>query len=391
MEFTKIAHAPLTFIGWGALQQLRIELARYISKRVLLITDPNLVKIGLTEVIADILVDSGCYFHTYIDVIPEPQLETAEKLLLYARRGNYDLIIGFGGGSVLDLAKLTAVMIAHPGSVGDYLNLSATREIQHRGIPKVLIPTTSGTGSEATNIAVLSLGTTKDVISHDHLQADLAIVDAHLTVSLPPRITAATGMDALTHAIEAYISINANPVSNALAIQAIHLIGRSLCVAVQEGTNKQARIDLSYGSYIAGMAFFNAGVAAVHALAYPLGGQYHIPHGESNAVLLPYVMSYIRNSCSDKLIDISNALDDNGKGTRVEAGKCVNKLFSLVGDLGLPRTLKELNIPQTALEGLAVDGAQQKRLLARSPMPLSKDDILRIYQTAFSGVMELAK
>src|SRR5690606_22531931 len=182
-------------------------------------------------------------------------------------------------------------------NVRNYLNLTGTQKIMKKGLPKILIPTTSGTGSEVTNISVLSLETTKDVVTHDYLLPDVAIVDPALTVSLPARVTAATGVDAFTHAVEAYVSKNASPVSDAMALQAIRLISQSIRTAVANGEDKQARTDMSYGSYLAGLAFFNAGVAGVHALAYPLGGQFHLPLGEANAVLLPYVMGYIRKSC----------------------------------------------------------------------------------------------
>ena len=390
MEYARIAHTPLTYIGWDALQQLRIEIENFNPTKILLITDPILVKIGLTKEVVSILEKSECYFQLYTDIIPEPLLETAEKLVHHARQIDYDLIIGFGGGSVLDLAKLAAVMIVHSGDVSDYLNLTGTKQIHQKGIPKILIPTTSGTGSEVTNIAVLSLGTTKDVVSHDNLLADVAIVDPHLAVSLPPRVTAATGMDALTHAIEAYISINANPVSDGLALEAIRLIGRSIRKAVKDGNDKQSRIDMAYGSYTAGLAFFNAGVAGVHALAYPLGGQFHVPHGESNAVLLPYVMGYIWHNCSKKMVDILTALgeEENKMIEEQACRKCVEKLFSLVKDLGLPTTLKELDIPESALTSLSEDGVKQKRLLGRSPMPLSKSDIYNIYYSAYMGKVQ---
>lgn len=243
------------------------------------------------------LEEAGYETEIYTDVVPEPPLAIGEKLVAFTRDNQFDMVIGIGGGSALDLTKLAGVLASHEGSVAEYLNLTGTKQITQKGLPKILIPTTSGTGSEVTNISVLSLETTKDVVTHDYLLPDVAIVDPALTISLPPKVTAATGVDALTHAVEAYISKNASPVSDALALQAIRLISNSIRIAVSNGEDKQARTDMSYGSYLAGLAFFNAGVAGVHALAYPIGGQFHIAHGESNAVLLPYVMGYIRQSC----------------------------------------------------------------------------------------------
>ena len=299
------------------------------------------------------------------------------------------MVIGLGGGSALDLAKIAAVLSKNHGNVSDYLNLSGNRTITDKGLPKILIPTTSGTGSEVTNISVLSLDTTKDVVTHDFLLADVAIVDPELTITLPPKVTAATGVDALTHAIEAYVSKNANPVTDSLAFKAIQLISGAIRTAVKDGKNKQARSDMSYGSYLAGLAFFNAGVAGVHALAYPLGGQFHIAHGDSNAVLLPYVMGYIRISCEEQLKHILEAMGSSTVGqTQEEASyTCINKLEELVNDVGIPSTLKGFNIPIESLEALTDDAIKQTRILARSPMELKRDDIFAIYKSAFEGVV----
>ncbi|KYD16524.1 iron-containing alcohol dehydrogenase [Saccharococcus caldoxylosilyticus] len=389
MSVARIVFTSLNYVGWGALDNLLPEVERFSPKKILVVTDPALEKIGLVQRVTNPLVERGYDVEIYTDVVPEPPLETGEKLVSFTREGKFDLVIGVGGGSAMDLAKLAAVLAAHEGSVADYLNLTGTRKIEKKGLPKILIPTTSGTGSEVTNISVLSLETTKDVVTHDYLLADAAIVDPQLTVSVPPRVTAATGIDALTHAVEAYVSVNASPTSDGLALQAIRLIARSLRKAVENGEDKQARIDMSNGSYLAGLAFFNAGVAGVHALAYPLGGQFHIPHGESNAVLLPYVMGYIRKSCTKRMADILNALGGNSSYLSEEEAsyRCVEELERIVRDVGIPRTLGGFNIPESALESLTKDAAQQKRLLARSPLPLLEDNIRAIYQSAFKGVV----
>ncbi|WP_420768174.1 iron-containing alcohol dehydrogenase [Parageobacillus thermoglucosidasius] len=389
MSVSRIVFTSLNYVGWGALDNLLPEVERFSPKKILVVTDPALEKIGLVQRVTDPLAQRGYDVQLYTDVVPEPPLETGEKLVSFTREGKFDLIIGVGGGSAMDLAKLAAVLAAHEGKVADYLNLTGTKKVEKKGLPKILIPTTSGTGSEVTNISVLSLDTTKDVVTHDYLLADVAIVDPQLTVSVPPRVTAATGIDALTHAVEAYVSVNASPTSDGLALQAIRLIARSLRKAVENGADKQARIDMSNGSYLAGLAFFNAGVAGVHALAYPLGGQFHIAHGESNAVLLPYVMGYIRKSCTKRMADILNVLGGNSSFLSEEEAsyKCVEELERIVRDVGIPRTLGGFNIPESALESLTKDAVQQKRLLARSPLPLLEDDIRTIYQSAFRGVV----
>ncbi|KIY23457.1 MULTISPECIES: iron-containing alcohol dehydrogenase [Mesobacillus] len=387
MSISKLVFPPLSYTGWGSLQNLVPEIEKYQVKKILVVTDPVLAQIGLVDRVTEPLKENGYEVTLYTEVIPEPPLEVGEKLVSFTREGEFDMIVGVGGGSALDLAKLAAVMADHEGPAADYLNLSGTKKIEKKGLPKILIPTTSGTGSEVTNISVLSLETTKDVVTHDHLLADVAIVDPELTLSVPARVTAATGIDALTHAVEAYVSVNASLTTDGLALQAIRLISRSLRKAVEDGSDKQARIDMSNGSYIAGLAFFNAGVAGVHALAYPLGGQFHLAHGESNAVLLPYVMGYIRKSCQTRMANILNALGGNSDFLSDEEAsyRCVEELERLVKDVGIPATLSEFNIPDSALESLTQDGAKQKRLLSRSPLPLEEKDIREIYKAAFKG------
>ncbi|EFI67468.1 iron-containing alcohol dehydrogenase [Lysinibacillus capsici] len=385
----KLTFTPASYTGWGCLSQLLLEVKKFNAHNILIVTDPLLKEIGLTDNVEKPLIEKGYTTTIYTDIAPEPPLAIGEKLVDFTRKHPFDLVIGVGGGSALDLAKLAAVLAKHDGKVADYLNLTGTKTLDNKGLPKILIPTTSGTGSEVTNISVLSLDTTKDVVTHDYLLADVAIVDPALTISLPSKVTAATGVDALTHAIEAYVSVNANAVTDALALQAIRLISQSIRTAVHNGQDKQARTDMSYGSYLAGLAFFNAGVAGVHALAYPLGGQFHIAHGDSNAVLLPYVMGYIRQSCEKRMKDILDAMGISSSYLSQEEAsyKCVDTLQQLVQDVKIPSTLQGFNIPASALEQLTEDATKQTRILARSPMPLEREDIYQIYQAAFDGVV----
>lgn len=389
MTISKLVFTPLSYTGWGSLQQLLPEVKKYDPAHILIVTDPVLKDIGLVDKVSAPLIKNGYEVDVYADTAPEPPLALGEKLVSYAKSRKFDLVIGVGGGSALDLAKLTAVLAVHDGAVEEYLNLTGRKQISKKGLPKILIPTTSGTGSEVTNISVLSLESSKDVVTHDHLLADVAIVDPELTLSVPSKVTAATGIDALTHAVEAYVSVNANPATDALALQAIRMISSSLRTAVENGEDKEARTQMSYGSYLAGLAFFNAGVAGVHALAYPLGGQFHISHGESNAVLLPYVMGYIRSSCVTKMRDIFEALGGNATSLSTEEAsyQCVKHLQSLIKDVGIPQTLRRFDIPESALQKLTEDGVQQKRILARSPLPLHEKDIRAIYQSAYDGTI----
>lgn len=228
MSSSKLVFAPLSYTGWGSLENLLPEVRKAEAMRILIVTDPQLVEIGLTRNVTVPLEEEGFDITLYTEVVPEPPLSVGEQLVAFTREGGFDLVIGMGGGSALDLAKMTAVLSQQEGRVEDYLNLSGTKEIQVKGLPKILIPTTAGTGSEVTNIAVLSLDSTKDVVTHDNLLADVAIIDPKLTLTVPPKVTAATGIDALTHAVEAYVSINASPSTDALALHAIKLIAGSI-------------------------------------------------------------------------------------------------------------------------------------------------------------------
>lgn len=389
----KITFTPLSYTGWGALDHLVDEVNRFDAKNILVVTDPFLEELGIADQVVKPLNAVGIRTELYTEVVPEPPLEVGEKLVRFTREQEFDLVIGLGGGSALDLAKLAGVLATHEGEVADYLNLTGNRSLTHKGLPKILIPTTSGTGSEVTNIAVLSLETSKDVVTHDYLLPDAAIVDPALTISLPPKVTASTGIDALTHAIEAYLSVNANPVTDGMALQAIRLISGSIRTAVSDGSNKEARSDMSYGSYLAGLAFFNAGVAGVHALAYPLGGQFHIAHGESNAVLLPYVMSYIRASCEKRMKDMYEAMGftSTDQAGEEDSLKYVEELKRLVADVKIPLSLQGFGIAEDALESLADDAMKQQRLLARSPMQLERKDVYAIYRNAYDGVVRERK
>lgn len=382
-----IAPTPSTYIGWGAIDQLHAAIQTFNATNILVVADPALRQHGITNIVTKPIQAAGLAFDLYTDIIPEPMLSTAQALVNFARKGSYNLVIGLGGGSALDLAKLAAAMVNNEGDVSQYLNLTGSKSLDKKGIPTILIPTTSGTGAEVTNIAVLALATTKDVVSNNLLIADVAIVDPQLTVSVPPKVTASTGADALTHAIEAYISVNSNPYSDGHALQAIKLISSSLALAVADGSNREARTNMAYGSYLAGLAFFNAGVGAIHALAYPLGGQFHIPHGDSNAVLIPYVMKYIRGCCFRKMANIYEAMGGNLSGLSLEEAsvKCIIRLRELLKAIGVPSTLQGFHIPASAISQLTNDAVEQKRLLARCPMNLGTNDIKSIYEAAFSG------
>lgn len=377
------------FHGEGSLSKLADILKEINIQSVFLLTDPILKDLGVIQPVLQILDEQKIDVHLVTNVVPEPPLEVGNQVVDAIRKSKPDLVIGIGGGSALDLAKAAAVLAKNEGHVEDYLNLSGGKKLINKGLPKVLIPTTSGTGAEVTDIAVFSLADTKDVITHEYLLADYAIVDSTLTFTLPARVTAASGIDAFTHALEAFTSIHATPLTDTLALEAMRRIVGNIRNAVWNGQNKAAREQMAHGSLMAGLSFFNAGVAGVHALAYPLGGLFKIPHGESNAVLLPYVYDHIWPACLDKMVRVAEIfnLPTFGKSDREVVVQVVKSLLDLVHDVGLPTTLGAYNIQRDDIFRLTENGIKQKRLLNRSPKQLNFASVEQIYLNAYEGVL----
>lgn len=381
--------SPIKIItGTGSLSRLPEEIAALGVSKTMIFADPGVLKAGILDSLTRILDEGKVDYTIYSDIQPEPPIPVGDKAVAALRDSQAELVIGIGGGSCLDITKAAAVLSKHDGSIADYLNLTGTKKLSGKGLPKILIPTTSGTGAEVTDIAVFSLESTKDVLTHPYLLADIAIVDPELTYSLPPKITAATGVDALTHAAEAFFSVNASPITDTLALEAIRKISSNIHTAVLHGSDKSARREMSYGSLLAGLSFYNAGVAGVHALAYPLGGLFKISHGESNALLLPYVFDFIWPACShEKMLMMTEALGvpSSGLTKRKAALTAVTSFREMIREIGLSLSLQDFGIRREDIERLSQDAIKQTRLLARSPMPYTLDDIRRIYINAWEG------
>ncbi|WP_257349804.1 iron-containing alcohol dehydrogenase [Pseudalkalibacillus decolorationis] len=386
--------SPLKLVtGEGSVQKVAEVVHSFHAKKVMIFADPVVVEVGLSKGVEEVLQQEGVEYSLYTEIKPEPPLEVGDRAVAAVREFRADLVIGMGGGSCLDITKAASVLAKNEGSVAEYLNLTGTKTLADRGLPKILIPTTAGTGAEVTDIAVFSLEDTKDVITHEYLLADVAIVDPELTYTLPSRVTAASGVDALTHAVEAYVSVNATDLTDTLALEAIRKITRNLRTAVWHGSNKEARREMAWGSVIAGLSFYNAGVAGVHALAYPLGGLFKIPHGEANAVLLPYVFDHIWPSCLPKMVTLAHefGLPTEGRSDRELAISVVVGLQDLVKDVGLPSTIKEYGIKESDLDQLAANGIEQKRILARSPKTFTLESTRAVYEAAYNGRLQLGQ
>ncbi len=376
----KIANKLIT--GEGATSRIPEELERLQVKNPLIITDKILVKVGTVAKVTDLL--EGVNFDIFDGVLPEPEFSIAEDCAKVFIKGEHDGVIAIGGGSAIDIAKAVSVFSNYEGSGEEIVG---TDLVPAKGAPIIAVPTTAGTGSEVTNISILSdkkAQLKKGVVS-DFLLPDVAIVSPEMTISMPPSVTAASGIDALVHAIEAYISINRSPITDALALHAMKLIAVHLPKAYTNPNNIHSREMMATASLMAGMAFGNAGVGAVHALAYPLGGRYSIAHGISNALLLPYVMEWNKISCLERFRDIAEALGiQTGHLSDMEAAdQSVNRMRDLCKAVRIPDGLRSFDIPEDALEEMAEDASQIDRLLKNNPRVLTKQDIFEIYKEAY--------
>ena len=368
----------------GALKNIAdICRQNHISKP-LVVTDQGIVSVGLMAQLEEALKAGDMSYDSYADVVADPPEAIIYKALDVLKAGGNDGVIGFGGGSSMDTAKLVALMAKSGETLDDIYGVGNAKG---QRLPLILIPTTAGTGSEVTAVAIVTTGeTTKAGVVATQLYPDVALLDAELTVGLPPHITAATGVDAMVHAIEAYTSARLkNPYADMLAKQALTLLSENIMTATHDGKNVEARQAMLLGACLAGQAFANAPVAAVHALAYPLGGHYHIPHGLSNSLVLPYVMRF--NAVEAKALYAELAPFIMGHAVEGDDDTVTNALIThiekLIVDLGLPNTLKDMKVPEADLPKLASDAMKQERLLMNNPRPVSEADALAIYQAAF--------
>lgn len=370
--------------GPGKVMELAAECRALGITRPLLVTDPGLMAIGLVPPVIDALAANGLSPLVFDQVKEDPPEATVEAATQLAREGGVDGVLAVGGGSSMDVAKVVAVLLA---SAQPLAQLYGVGQVQGGRLPLVLVPTTAGTGSEVTPVAVITTGeTTKAGVSSPVLLPDVALLDAQLTIGLPPAVTAMTGVDAMVHAIEAYTSRHKkNAMSDMLAIQALGLLAGNIRLAVQEPTNLAARENMLLGACLAGQSFANAPVAAVHALAYPLGGHYHIPHGLSNSLVLPSVLEFNAPVAHQQYAELAEFVLGTPVSGSAEAktAALIQGVRTLISDVALPATLAEANVKESDLELLASDAMLQQRLLVNNPRDVEYDDALHIYRAAY--------
>lgn len=376
---------PVILVERGASRRLGSVLrSRYPGlSRLCVVTDRFLHEGGLIDPALGDLREHGWDVTVIDDVVADPPERVVLEAAARARERGAELVIGLGGGSSMDVAKLIAVLARGGQTLAD---IYGVQKVTGERLPLVQVPTTAGTGSEVTAVSIVTTGeTTKTGVVASQLIADMAILDAELTVGLPRHATAATGIDAMVHAIEAYTSMHAsNPLSDMLAERALLLLSRNLLRACDDGSDLDAREAMLLGAMLAGQAFANAPVAAVHALAYPVGGIFHVPHGLSNALVLPHVLRFNAPVASHRYARLAEIV------TPEIAGGDEDKTLALIAQLermieatGIPRTLREVGVRDADLARMAGDAMLQTRLLVNNPRPVTEADALAIYRAAF--------
>lgn len=379
--FSTVAHLVSEL---GAARQLgqHVRLRFPSASRVLLVSDPGFLKTGLVQAPVDSLQAAGFHVKIFADVVADPPEAVVLSAVEAARTHETDLVVGLGGGSSMDVAKLIAVLAGGDQALSTMYGIG---NVQGQRLPLVQVPTTAGTGSEVTNIAIVTTGaTTKMGVVAPQLYADLAVLDAELTAGLPSAVTAATGIDAMVHAIEAYTSRHKkNPLSDMLAREALRLLSTNLVRACEYGRDLAARQAMLLGALLAGQAFANAPVAAVHALAYPIGGIFHVPHGLSNSLVLPHVLRFNAPDAAPLYAELAAIVVPAASGSdaaRAEALAVAMQQIAIV--TGIERTLQQVGITEADLDRLADDAMLQTRLLGNNPREVTRTDARAIYAAA---------
>ena len=373
----------ISLMGEGALEDASNEIKKLGLKKALIVTDKVLVEVKLVDVLLKVLDNVGVAYEVFDSTRPNPTKKNVNDGIKMFKDTGCDFVISFGGGSPHDCAKGIALVLANGGEIKDYEGLDKSAKPQ---LPLIAINTTAGTASEITRFTIITDEDrhVKMAIVDKHVTPLIAVNDPKLMYGMPKSLTAATGMDALTHAVEAYVSTIATPVTDACAEKAITLIAKNLVNAVNDGQNKEARSDMAYAEYLAGMAFNNASLGYVHAMAHQLGGFYDLPHGVCNALLLPYVKYFNKEAAASRLkhvasllgADVSNLSDEDG------AKKAVELIKEMASKVGIPKSLAELGVKEEDFSTLA-DNALKDVCGLTNPIQATKDEIIQIFKNAF--------
>jgi len=372
-----------SYFGAGAIKEIVGELDKRGFKKTLVVTDPDLVKFGVTKKVTDLLDAAGKAYEVYSEVKANPTIANVNKGVATFKAAGADSIVAVGGGSAMDTAKAIGIISANP-NFADVVSLEGVADTKNPSVPIIAVPTTAGTAAEVTiNYVITDEEKKRKFVCVDpHDIPVVAVVDSDMMSSMPKGLTASTGMDALTHAIEGYTTLAAWELTDALHLKAIEIIGRSLRAACDN--DPKGREDMALGQYVAGMGFSNVGLGVVHGMAHPLGAFYDTPHGIANAVLLPYVMEYNAECTGDKFKHIAEAMgvDTAGMSQEEYRAAAVNAVKQLSKDVGIPEKLHEIGVKEEDLPALA-EAAMADVCTGGNPRPCTVESILEIYKKAF--------
>jgi len=375
-----------TVFGVGAICSISSECRSLGASRVMVVMDRALSRSETGGRVQDVLQGGDLEIIPYFEVTPEPSPALADNGAAIAVEAKVQCVVAIGGGSTLDVAKAIGVLFTNGGKALDYVGLNLVKK---PGLPTIMVPTTAGTGSEVTFTSVFTMRETKSKggINSPFLYPHTAILDPGLTIGLPPLVTAFTGMDALTHAIESFTSLQAHFMSEPISLKAVEIISANLRGAVFKGGDMAFRRNMLQASYLAGLGLAMAGVGAVHALAYPLGAFFDIPHGIANGLLLPYVLEYNYPGDMAKFARIARAMGEtrNERSDRDLAALAVKAVRNLAQDIGVPLTLAELGVPEESIPEMAEAAMKVTRPMENNPRPMSTAAAIEIYGKAFKG------
>ncbi|NDW33062.1 iron-containing alcohol dehydrogenase [Salipiger sp. PrR007] len=371
-------------VEWGGASRLGGLLASHFEARdILIVTDKFLHEAGVLDAAKASLTAAGFRITVFDDVVADPPEAVLLSCVETGRGAGCDIVLGLGGGSSMDIAKLVAVLLTSEQPLSELYGID---KIKGGRVALVQVPTTAGTGSEVTNITILTTGaSTKMGVVGRQLYADLVLLDGALTVGLPPIHTAATGIDAMVHAIEAYTSRHKkNPISDALSREALRLLAHNVVLACEDGADRAAREAMLIGANLAGQSFANSPVAAVHALAYPLGGHFHLPHGLSNALMLGPVLRFNMTAAAAQYAELADVvMGPSTDDTQARSAAFVDFIQDLMTRTGAPRRLRDVDVPEDSLPLLARDAMAQTRLLGNNPVEVTEDAALQLYREAY--------
>lgn len=377
----KIKMPPSLYLGEGSIENIQDILEKEKAGRVLIFTDKGVLQAGLAKKALDIIETIGVEYRVIDDLKPEPSYQEVHRVIKEAETFVCDMVLAIGGGSVIDAAKLCSILKGAAYSIQDLLE---EPQIGKKQFKTIAVPTTCGTGAEATCNAIVAIPEeqVKKGIVNEEMIPDYVILDTEMTTNLPRHIIASTGVDALAHVVECYTSNKATPLSNLYATEGARLIFHNICEAYEQDGPGRAKENMMLGAYYGGAAITGSGTTAVHALSYPLGGKYHIPHGVSNAILFPHVMRVNKEACKEQLADLCDAVWPEKLEMSMEekADQVIEEIEAIVKATQIPVTLSDYGVTPDDLEFLVQSGSSQKRLLNNNRKELTEEEIRAVYK-----------